>query len=135
MIVVDTSAIVEIMLQGPSARAMAIALERADRVEMSLASYVEAGTVLALQARPGGQTAIERLDELLREAGIELAPMDAAQASTALQARLRFGKGFGHPAQLNFGDSFAYALAKVRGAPLLFVGDDFARTDLASALS
>lgn len=66
---------------------------------------------------------------------ITLVPVDEAQGRAAIRARMAYGKGTGHRARLNFGDTFTYALAKVRGAPLLFVGDDFAHTDLAPALA
>jgi ribonuclease VapC len=79
-------------------------------------------------------SAIADLDRLLDELGIVLAPVDAGQARLALQARIRFGRGMGHGGALNYGDSFAYALAKTRDAPLLFVGDDFRGTDVAIAL-
>ena len=73
------------------------------------------------------------LHAFLDEAGITLASIDAAQARVALKARIRFGHGMGHPGALDFGDSFAYALAKVNAAPLLYTGDDFSRTDTAAA--
>ena len=75
-----------------------------------------------------------RLDELLELLRIELAPFDAAQAVAARAAYADFGKGSGHPAGLNFGDCLTYGLAKATGQPLLYVGDDFAHTDLHPAL-
>ena len=101
---------------------------------MSTASYVEAGTVLA--GRRGGDVrqVLTDLDEILDTAGIRLSAVDEAQARLALEARIVFGRGFGAAAGLNFGDSFAYALAKSLDAPLLYVGNDFARTDIVSAL-
>ena len=75
------------------------------------------------------------MDAFLDEAGIALAPIEAAQARVALAARIRFGRGKGHGRTLNFDDAFTYALAKVHAAPLLYVGHDFKRTDVAAALA
>ena len=102
---------------------------------MSLANYVEAGTILADRHTASYAAGVGDLEELISNADIRLVPVDEAQARTALQARIRFGKGFHHPAKLNYGDSFAYALAKVRSAPLLFIGEDFSKTDIVSALA
>lgn len=76
-----------------------------------------------------------RLDAFLAASRVQVVPFDEAQARAALEARIRFGRGLGGPGKLNLGDTYAYALAKVRNAPLLFVGDDFAQTDIASALA
>jgi len=73
--------------------------------------------------------------DLLDRAGISLAPIDETQAREALRARVRYGRGFGHAARLNYSDCFAYALAKTRNLPLLFIGDDFTHTDVVSALA
>ncbi|MBO9559122.1 MAG: type II toxin-antitoxin system VapC family toxin [Caulobacter sp.] len=126
--VIDTSAIVAIALREPSAAAFLAVILSASSREVSIVSYVEAGTVLA----PRGVTP-DRLDALIDELGLTLIPVDGAQGRAAIRARITYGKGTGHPAQLNFGDTFTYALAKTRGAPLLFVGDDFAHTDLIDA--
>ena len=75
-----------------------------------------------------------RFDDLLREAGIIIEPFDEIQAHVAREAYRDFGRGSGHRARLNFGDCFAYALARCRGEPLLFKGDDFSQTDIAPAL-
>ncbi len=101
---------------------------------MSTASYLEAGTVIAGRRNRRPLEVIAELDLILAEADIRLSPVDEAQGRLALEARIRYGRGFGSPARLNFGDCFAYALAKSHGAPLLYVGDDFAQTDLKSAL-
>jgi ribonuclease VapC len=134
VIVVDSSAIVAILFAEPTAPAL---LERLaadpDRI-MSVASYVETGTVLAGRRRADRLRAIDDLDAFLTEAGITLAPVDAAQARQALTARIRFGRGMGHGGELNFGDVFSYALASTREAPLLFVGNDFTTTDITAAL-
>lgn len=135
MIVVDTSAVVAILLGEASGPELAERLAQepfGDRV-MSAANYVEAGTVLAgRHARP--ERAIEILDTFLASASLRLVAVNEPLAKLALNARIRFGKGFGTRAKLNYGDSFAYALAKSLDAPLLFVGDDFMATDISSAL-
>lgn len=126
--VIDTSAIIAIIADEPGASALVGRIGEATAREMSMASYVEAATVLwARDIRP------EELDDLLGLLDVSLVPVDEAQGREAIRARIAYGKGSGHPAQLNFGDTFAYALAKTRGAPLLFVGDDFSRTDLIDA--
>ncbi len=135
MIVVDSSAIVAMMLDEPGAELLTIRLasEPADERVMSAANYVEAGTVLAGRHRTPARAAVE-LDAFLAAVSIRLSPVDEELARLALAARIRFGKGFGSRSGLNYGDSFAYALAKRLDAPLLFVGDDFGRTDLARAV-
>ena len=135
MIVVDSSAVVAILFGEASSAALAERLASdADRV-ISAASYLEIGTVLAGRRRSDRLKAVDDLDAFLNEAGIALAPVDAAQARLALQARIVHGRGMGHGGMLNFGDAFAYALAKSLDAPLLFIGDDFAATDVVPALS
>jgi ribonuclease VapC len=135
MIVVDSSAVVAILFGEPSAAALLARLAAdPDRV-MSVASYLETGTVLAGRRRSDRLRAIDDLDAFLDEAGITLAPVDETQARLALQARIRFGRGMGHGGVLNFGGAFAYALARTREAPLLFIGDDFGTTDVIVALT
>lgn len=102
---------------------------------MSVASYLEAGTVLAGRAPPADRLgAVAFLDAFIAEASITLAPVDEVQIKLALDARIRFGRGMGHDGVLNFGDSFSYALAKSQNAALLFTGNDFNRTDIQPAL-
>ena len=96
---------------------------------MSLATVLE--TSIVWEGR-GGPTAGHDLDSFLEEVGIEMVPVTAEQVATARHAWRRFGKG-NHPAALNFGDCFAYALAAVSGEPLLFKGEDFALTDIEAA--
>lgn len=128
MIVVDASAVIAILFGEASSAALAARLAAdPDRV-MSVASYLEAGTVLAGRRRSDRLRAIKDLDTFLNEAGIDLAPVDAEQARLALRARILHGHGMGHGGVLNFGDAFSYALAKALDAPLLFTGDDFATT-------
>jgi len=135
MIVVDSSAVVAILFGEASSTALAERLAAdPDRV-ISAASYLEVGTVLAGRRRSDRLKAIDDLDTFLDEAGIVLAPVDAAQARLALRAHIAHGRGMGHGAPLNFGEAFAYALARSLDAPLLFVGDDFAATDVSAALS
>jgi ribonuclease VapC len=90
---------------------------------------------LAGRRRSDRLKAIDDLDTFLGAAGIELAPADATQARLALRARIGYGRGMGQGGILNVGDTFSYALAKALDAPLLFVGNDFADTDVKSALA
>ena len=135
MLVVDTSAIIALLRNEPEARSVAHCLEMSapEHRFMATPNYVEAGTVL-VGRHPVPEKASEVLDRFLWSARISLVAVDEPLAKLALEARIRFGKGFGHPAQLNFGDSLAYALAKHLDAPLLFIGDDFTHTDVRSAL-
>lgn len=94
---------------------------------MSTATFLEAAIVVDSKSNP---TASRRYDDLLRDMTITLVPVDETQVRIAREAYRDFGKGSGHPAQLNFGDCFAYALAKATGEPLLFKGNDFSHTDV-----
>ncbi len=96
---------------------------------MSAASFLE--TAIVLESRTGG-TAGHELDDFLKHAQIELAPVTTEQAHAARRAWRRFGKG-NHPSGLNFGDCFSYALAETSGEPLLFKGRDFELTDIEAA--
>jgi ribonuclease VapC len=98
---------------------------------MSAANFVEAALVIDGSRDP---IASRRFDELFKEASIGIEPVTLDQARIARAAYRDFGKGSGHPARLNFGDCFAYALAKASSEPLLFKGDDFIQTDIAPAL-
>lgn len=136
MLVVDSSALLAILFEEPRGEACAKAIADAAVCVVSAANYVETGTVLAGRAKPGEeQQAIVDLDAFLTAFRIDIAPLDEKQARAALKARLTFGKGFGTRGGLNFGDCFAYALAKSHAAALLFVGDDFASTDVEPALA
>ncbi|HWA89365.1 MAG TPA: type II toxin-antitoxin system VapC family toxin [Rhizomicrobium sp.] len=133
MIVIDTSAIVAVLLKEPPAEALAERLA-GDRVRgMSTASYLETGTVLAGRTPAAAQKTIDALERFLIDMSIDLVPVDAEQARLALRARIEYGRGFGAAAKLNFGDCFSYALAKTLSAPLLYVGGDFDGTDVARA--
>ncbi len=127
MIVVDASALVAILLQEPEEDAFLEVLSRSSGV-LSPIGYWEAHTrVQALR----GDDGVQRLDRLLANFDIRIAPATDVTAKLAVQAQVAFGKRT--PAKLNLGDCFAYALAKERGAALLYKGDDFARTDVEPA--
>jgi len=128
--VVDSSAVVAILLEEPGFLALVDAMVAAEDPTVSAATLVECSIVMAARLGPVGA---ERVDELLSEAGVRVMAVDARQAVAARDAWHRFGKGR-HPAALNFGDCFSYALAVTTERPLLFRGDDFARTDVLTAL-
>ena len=134
MIVVDTSAIVAIFKVEADAQQLAQAIERDPAPVMSAASVMECSIVIRAAKLLADAEAEVWLDEMLGRARIDVRPVTAEQLVIARAAHVRFGKGTGHPAQLNFGDCFAYALAKAMDVPLLYKGDDFARTDIRSAL-
>ena len=125
--VLDTSALLAILLDEPERRSFTEAIESAERRCLSAANLVEASMIL--ESRHGAD-GVRALDRLLSTAGVEVVPVDSAQAYAAREAFRAYGKGR-HAAGLNFGDCFAYALAKTSGDALLFKGDDFRRTDLA----
>ena len=135
MIVVDSSAVIAMMLQEPPAAALAARLAADSERVLSVASYLEAGTVLAGRRRHDRLKAIDELDAFLAETGIDLEAVDVMQGRLALRARISHGRGMGHGGLLNFGDAFSYALAKSLDAPLLFIGNDFAETDIKPALA
>lgn len=128
MIVVDTSALVAVLSGEPEGARVNATLAGSAASLMSAANYLECSIVLASRF---GDDGVHDLRLYLHEAGIEIVPVDRDQADAALDAWLRYGKGR-HDAALSFGDCFAYALASLRGAPLLFVGEDFTRTDVAA---
>ena len=124
--VIETSALVSMLTDEPEAQRFEAAVA-ADPVRlMSTASYLEAAIVIEQRfGEPGGR----ELDLWLHRAGVDLVGVDSDQAEVARSAYRRFGKGR-DPAGLNYGDCFAYALAKVSGEPLLFKGGDFGHTDI-----
>ena len=124
--VVDTSALIAIALDEPERRSFVDAIERDPTRLVSAASVLEAGIVVESRA---GVQAGDDLDELITQLGLEIEPVTAAQVRIARRAWRTYGKGR-HPAALNFGDCFAYALAKDTGEPLLFKGNDFPQTDV-----
>ena len=125
--IVDTSALIAILRDEPEAPSCALAIEGAAQRRMSAANFLEAAIVIDGSRDP---VASRRFDELVREARLVIEPVTEDQARTARDAYRDFGKGSGHPAQLNFGDCFAYALSKATGEPLLSKGHDFAYTDM-----
>ena len=127
--IVDTWAVMAILFGESGAEEYDEAIAQAPRCRMSVVSFIEAAIVL--ESRSGAEAGNE-LDAFLEEAAIELEPVTAVHAEAARRAWRRFGKG-NHPAGLNFGDCFAYALAKATGEPLLFKGRDFALTDIKAA--
>jgi ribonuclease VapC len=131
-VILDTSAIIAILRNETEAPLFAKAVEEAVHRRISAVNYVESAAVIDGSRDP---IASRRFDDLLREAQVAVEPVTEAQARIARQAYRDFGKGSGHPAKLNFGDCFAYALAKARNESLLFKGDDFSQTDVADALS
>ncbi|QNE31836.1 type II toxin-antitoxin system VapC family toxin [Sphingomonas sp. NBWT7] len=128
--IVDTSAIMAIVLDEPEKASFLDAMFRADRTTMSAGSWLELEAVVTRRGTPALAQAVERLLEALE---IEIVGLSYAQALLGRDAYRRYGRGTGHPAALNFGDCFAYALAKDTGRPLLFKADDFARTDVTPA--
>ena len=127
--IVDSSAVLAILFSEPDARRHAGAIMAASPCRMSVANALEASIVVE---RRGGDAAAHELDALLESAEVELVPVTVEHLEAARRAWRRFGKG-NHPAKLNFGDCFAYALAKATGEPLLFKGEDFAQTDIEAA--
>ena len=128
--IIDTSALIAILRDEPEAMLCARAIERANSRRISAVNFVEAAVVIDGSRDP---IASRRFDELVREAQLVIAAVTEAEARIAREAYRDFGKGSGHPANLNFGDCFVYALAKVTGESLLFKGQDFSQTDIKGA--
>ena len=128
--IVDTSAVLSVLLDDPHASRILEAIVDAPALRMSAANWFEVAMIVEER---GGRLASLRLDEFFRTAGIEVAPVTVEQAAAARNAWRYFGR-HKHSARLDFGDCFAYALAKTTGEQLLFTGDDFARTDIEPAL-
>jgi len=126
-VIIDPSALVAVLLREPEARAYARVIRAAPARRLSAASYVELSAVV-----DGRRDAVlsSALDELLIAWRIEVVALSAHQARLAREAYQRFGRGSGHPARLNMGDCFSYALARDLGEPLLFKGSAFALTDI-----
>ena len=128
--ILDSSPLVAILAKEPDSETYVQAISRAPRCRISAGNFIELSMVLEGQF---GAELVRQCDALFRRIGIVIEPVTVEQAHLARQAFHDFGKGR-HPAALNFGDCFAYALAKVTGEPLLFKGNDFKRTDIVSAL-
>jgi ribonuclease VapC len=129
-VIVDTSALIAILRAEDDAGDMAHAIEEAAERRISAANYLETAVVIDGSRDP---VASRRFDELIQAADLHVEPVTRDQAKVAREAYRDFGKGSGHKAGLNFGDCFAYALAKTTGEPLLFKGNDFTHTDVTPA--
>ena len=128
--ILDTSALAAIFFDEPEAQRFTQIIHDAERCLISAGTFVELSIVLEAQI---GSDAVRQCEMFFRRGGIVIEPFTVEQAHLARQAFHDFGKGR-HPAGLNFGDCFAYALAKYTGDPLLFKGSDFKKTDIVSAL-
>ena len=128
-VVVDSSAIIAILRDEPERAAIQSVLDKSTNSLCSLVTFVE--SFMVVTGRNVGTLPNDHL-ELISSLGISLVPLDPSQANLAAEAFLRFGKGR-HPAKLNLGDCFSYALAKSLQAPLLYKGEDFAKTDIVAA--
>lgn len=131
--VIDTSVLVAIVLGEPDAEAFKVALRSADPGALTISAVTAAEAAMVVEARQGSDAARD-LDALISTLSIRIEPVDSGQSVVAVEAWRRFGKGR-HPAGLNLGDLFPYALARTTGEALLFKGDDFSRTDVRSALT
>ncbi len=129
--IIDTSALIAILRAEDDASEIALAIETAQARKISAASYLETAVVIDASRDP---IASRRFDELVDAAELRVEPVTHDQARIARDAYRDFGKGSGHKAGLNFGDCFAYALAKSTGEALLFKGSDFSHTDITPAL-
>jgi ribonuclease VapC len=129
--ILDTSALIAILRDEPEAKICALAIEKAANRRLSAANFVETALVIDGSRDP---VASRRFDDLVKEAQIIIEPVTEVQARIAREAYRDFGRASGHPAKLNFGDCFAYALARATSEPLLFKGDDFIHTDIVPAL-
>ena len=125
------SALIAILRDEPEAAACAHALEAAADRRISAANFVEAAVIIDASRDP---IASRRFDDLVKEAQLVIEAVTESQARIAREAYRDFGRGSGHPARLNFGDCFAYEVAKEYSCALLFVGDDFSKTDLKHAV-
>jgi ribonuclease VapC len=130
---VDASAIVAMITQEPEAPQFLDLVEAAAHPMTSAVAIFEAALGICRKRQSTVDEAYNDVRELLEEANIRVVDIGDAEAVEALSAFARYGKGRGHPARLNLGDCFAYAVAKTNGVPLLFKGDDFPKTDIATA--
>lgn len=129
--IVDTSAVIAIARDEPERDRFIEALEAAWPAQMSTATWLESAIVGDRRADP---ILARRFDDLIDSFGVRLVEVTPEQVQVARQAYRDFGRGSGHPARLNFGDCFSYALAHVTREPLLFKGDDFIHTDVRPAV-
>jgi len=130
--IIDTSALIAILKNEPESKAFSAAIEVAKVVRITAASYLESNIVVGRYKDP---ILTARLEDILENPGLQVEPVTLTQVKIAWEAYRDYGKGSGHPANLNFGDCFTYALAREKREPVLFKGDDFIHTDLRSALN
>ena len=130
--IVDSSAIIAILKTEPGWEVLSNVLDDAFVSRLSAANYFESAIVLDGWRKP---LLSAQLDELIERFNIQIEPVTPEQARIARAAYRDYGKASGHPANLNFGDCFSYALARAKREPILFKGDDFIHTDLRSAIS
>ena len=128
---VDASAMVAVLTEEEDAESLAGKIERGSALITSPIALFETVVSVTRKSRLDAQTVQDRVQSWLHEARISTVPIDPEVGALASAAHARFGKGTGHPARLNLGDCFAYAMAKQHQVPLLYKGDDFAQTDLA----
>ncbi|MBA3367541.1 MAG: type II toxin-antitoxin system VapC family toxin [Geodermatophilaceae bacterium] len=128
--IIDTSALVAVMRGESGCDELMRTLAESRTTRISGGTLLETGIVID---RLGDPVLSRRLDDLLEALDVAVEPVTPEQVRVGRQAYRDFGKGSGHPAALNFGDCFAYALARTAGAPLLFVGNDFGHTDVSRA--
>jgi ribonuclease VapC len=130
--VIDSSALIALLLGEPESTNFVTSIAASTTRLTSASSYLETAIVMLNRSGPD---APEKVDRLLADLSIDIFPFTQDQAVLAIAAYGRYGRGSGHPAGLNFGDCFTYALAKLTGEPVLFKGSDFSRTDLVSAVA
>jgi ribonuclease VapC len=130
-VIVDSSALIAVLEFESDARLYNRLMADAKILKLAAPTYLETAMVLS---RRKTSDALVKLNDYIIEAQIELIPFGPDAAYAATQAFLRFGKGRGHPAQLNFGDCMSYAVSKIEGLPLLFKGEDFRLTDVECAI-
>ncbi|MBO6724813.1 MAG: type II toxin-antitoxin system VapC family toxin [Rhizobiaceae bacterium] len=131
MIVVDTSVLIAVLKDEHDGPALTRCMAAATARFISAGTALECGIVIGANY---GDAGLDAMRELYSSLELEILHFDAEQSRMGYEAFRRYGRGSGHPAKLNFGDCFAYALAKTRNLPLLFKGDDFIHTDIESAL-
>ena len=129
--IVDSSAIIAILRREPGGTMFEVAMNDAARIFMSAATYLELSIVIDSRNDPAMS---REVDDFLERFSVIIEPVTPDQARIARQAYRDYGRGSGHPANLNFGDCFSYALARTIREPILFKGDDFIHTDLRSAI-
>lgn len=129
--IIDTSALIALMQREPGYQQIAQTIATNPVRRISAGTFIELWVVVYRSRSPD---LLQAVDGYLNEIDLIVEPVTASQASIAQRAYQTYGRGMGHPARLNFGDCFAYALAIERGEPLLFVGEDFRQTDVTPAL-